>query len=76
MNEEGKADFQALQNFQTKREGIIVYYVFDVVWLERINLTKEPLYKRKEILRKILPDMTGQNCFLKTCVFFLLLEMQ
>src|SRR5215203_401247 len=56
LNEEGKADFQALQNYKTRQEGNIVYYVFDILWLDGIDLMKEPLYKRKQILQKLVPD--------------------
>jgi bifunctional non-homologous end joining protein LigD len=55
LSEEGKADFGALQNWPSQ-EGKLVYYVFDLLWLERINLMDEPLEVRREILRKIFPE--------------------
>ena len=56
VNEEGKADFEGLQKWQQSREGQLIYYVFDILWLDGINLMNEPLEKRKEILKKIMPE--------------------
>jgi bifunctional non-homologous end joining protein LigD len=56
LNEEGKADFEALQRWRRIKTGSIAYYVFDILWLEGYNLMELPLYKRKEILRKLVPD--------------------
>jgi bifunctional non-homologous end joining protein LigD len=58
LNEEGKTEFNALQNWATKREGNLFYYLFDILWLDGIDLTHEPLYKRKEILQKLIPEGT------------------
>jgi bifunctional non-homologous end joining protein LigD len=59
LNDEGKADFQALQNYRSKHNGFLAYYVFDLLWLNGINLMKEPLLKRKKILKKLLPATNG-----------------
>jgi DNA ligase D len=56
VNEEGKADFEALQKWQQTKEGQLIYYVFDLLWLDGINLMNEPLEKRKDILKKIIPE--------------------
>lgn len=55
MNEKGLSDFQLLQNWQSTREGILCYYVFDIIWLEGYDLTVLPLMDRKKILQKIIP---------------------
>lgn len=55
VNEEGKADFEALQKWQQTKEGQLIYYVFDLLWLDGINLMNEPLKRRKDILKKIIP---------------------
>jgi bifunctional non-homologous end joining protein LigD len=34
----------------------LFYYLFDLLWLEGIDLTRKPLHQRKEILKKIIPD--------------------
>jgi bifunctional non-homologous end joining protein LigD len=55
LNDEGKANFQALQNYRSRVNRFLVYYVFDILWINGFNLMKEPLLKRKEILKKLLP---------------------
>ena len=55
VNEEGLAEFQLLQNWQTTKEGNLHYYVFDVLWLEGYDLTRLPLIERKRILQAVLP---------------------
>lgn len=59
LSEDGKADFGALQNWDRLKEGELLYYAFDLLWIEGIDLTKEPLSIRREVLKKILPD-TGR----------------
>ena len=56
LNEEGKADFKALQDWQLVKNGELVYYVFDILWLDGINLMNQPLVQRQEILRQITPE--------------------
>ncbi|HVF82144.1 MAG TPA: non-homologous end-joining DNA ligase [Flavisolibacter sp.] len=56
LNEEGKADFGAIQSWHKTPKGHLVYYVFDLLWLEGMNLENEPLWRRKEILRKLIPN--------------------
>src|SRR5688500_14693777 len=55
LNNEGKPDFDALQNFNGKRSGVF-YYVFDVLWLDGVNLMKLPLLERKRILKDVVKD--------------------
>jgi len=56
LNEEGRSDFQLLQQWQKNGEGELVYYVFDLLWLNGYNLMHLPLVERKEILQQILPE--------------------
>lgn len=56
QNEEGKSDFQLLQNYQKTGEGNLIYYVFDILYYEGYNLTSLPLLERKNILQEILPE--------------------
>lgn len=56
LNEEGKSEFQLLQNWQKSGTGELVYYVFDILWLNGYNLMELPLYERKNILQQILPN--------------------
>ena len=53
----GVSKFQLLQNFQRTEEGNLLYYIFDIIYLEGYNLKSLPLIQRKEILKNILPDI-------------------
>lgn len=54
-DENGKADFQALQNaFDTERDEQICYYVFDLPYLGDQDLRTVPLQERREALRRLL----------------------
>jgi bifunctional non-homologous end joining protein LigD len=54
MDEEGKSDFNLLQNFRSA-ELKIHYYAFDVLAHKGIGLLDRPLEERRAILAKILP---------------------
>lgn len=56
LNEEGKGDFQLLQQWQKTGQGELVYYVFDILWINGYNVMDLPLIERKEILKNILPE--------------------
>ena len=54
-NTKGLSNFGALQNWRSEADGELVYYVFDVLWLEGRDLTQFPLSERRLVLRSILP---------------------
>jgi bifunctional non-homologous end joining protein LigD len=56
LNEEGKSEFQLLQQWQKSGKGDLLYYVFDILWLNGYNLMGLPLIERKSILQQILPE--------------------
>ena len=56
LSEDGKADFAALQAWDKKPEGELIYFVFDIIWVAGIDIRKEPLSTRREILRKLIPE--------------------
>lgn len=56
LDETGKSQFQLLQNYQRIGKGNLIYYVFDLLYLDGHDLRKLPLIRRKEILRSVLPD--------------------
>jgi bifunctional non-homologous end joining protein LigD len=56
VNDEGKGDFQRLQQWQKTGKGHLIYYVFDMLWINGRDITGLPLIERKELLQKILPD--------------------
>lgn len=56
VNEDGKADFKALQDYQQTKKGELVYYVFDILWLDGISLLNMTLAERQEILKQLTPE--------------------
>ncbi|MFZ0452206.1 MAG: DNA ligase D [Ignavibacteriaceae bacterium] len=57
VDENGVSKFQLLQNFQKTGKGNLLYYIFDIIYLDGYDLKGLPLIKRKEILKQILPDL-------------------
>jgi len=55
LNDKGIAHFGSLQNWRSEADGDLVYYVFDILWLNGYDLKELPLTRRREILRSLLP---------------------
>ena len=55
VDDQGRPDFQMLQNYQKSGRGHLLYYVFDLLYLNGHDLTNLPLGVRKDLLNKILP---------------------
>jgi bifunctional non-homologous end joining protein LigD len=62
VDDEGRASFQMLQNYQKSRAGHLLYYVFDLLFLQGHDLTGLPLIRRKELLKEILPADPHLRC--------------
>lgn len=56
INDKGHSDFNALQNWRSEADGELVFYVFDVLWLEGKSLVHLPLSERKAILKRIVDE--------------------
>lgn len=54
-DKDGKANFGVLQNWRSEADGALLFYVFDVLWLDGKDLTQLPLLDRKMILKEIIP---------------------
>lgn len=54
LDEKGRSGFQLIQNYLTKKQGKLAYYVFDILFLEGKDLRHLPLIKRKEVLKAFL----------------------
>ena len=81
IESDGITRFQALQKvFQAGRTEDLVYYAFDVLYLDGRNLTQVPLEQRKEILQTLITegeqrsirysdhlDGTGPEVFAQAC---------
>ena len=57
VDSEGKAQIHLLRNFRTTGKGNLVYYAFDLIYLEGHDLTGLPLSRRKELLKQVLPKL-------------------
>ena len=56
LNSSGVSRFNALQNWRSEADGDLVYYVFDLLWLNGHDLMEWPLVRRRELLQSILPE--------------------
>ncbi|MFI5193173.1 MAG: DNA ligase D [Chitinophagales bacterium] len=54
LNNRGISHFGALQNWRSEADGELIYYVFDLLWLNGHNLMGLPLVRRRELLKKLL----------------------
>jgi bifunctional non-homologous end joining protein LigD len=55
IGKDGKANFSALQNWRSEADGNLIYYVFDLLWYNDINIMALTLAERQAILKEILP---------------------
>jgi len=56
VDENGKAEFQLIQNYQRKGKGSIIYFVFDILYYDGYDLRDVSLIERKNLLRQLIPD--------------------
>ena len=55
LDEKGRSSFQLLQNYKSSEQGVpLVYYVFDLLFLERKDLRDKPLSARRKLLDGVL----------------------
>jgi len=55
VDDQGRPDFELLQNYHKSGSGHLLYYVFDLLHFQGHDLTGLPLLQRKELLKRILP---------------------
>src|ERR1700761_3562719 len=55
LKPDGTSSFSALQNWRSEADGELIYYIFDLLWLDGHNLMDQPLEKRRAQLAKLLP---------------------
>lgn len=55
LKKDGISNFGALQNWRSEADGDLVYYVFDLLWLNGRNLMELSLSRRRELLKDLLP---------------------
>jgi bifunctional non-homologous end joining protein LigD len=56
LNSEGKADFGGLQNWRSEADGDLVFYIFDILWLDGKDLKDFVFTDRRKILSSVLPE--------------------
>jgi bifunctional non-homologous end joining protein LigD len=56
LDEEGRADFEALQQYKRHRKGHLYFYVFDLLWLDGVDLQAKPLSERRALLKQLMPE--------------------
>jgi bifunctional non-homologous end joining protein LigD len=57
LDESGKAQFQLLQNRGRSGEGVLAYYVFDLLYLDGHDLRGLALVRRKELLARVVAGL-------------------
>lgn len=55
IGKDGKANFSALQNWRSEADGNLIYYVFDLLWYNGIDIMSLTLIERQAVLKEILP---------------------
>lgn len=56
LDEEGKPNFSALQNWRKEADGALYLYVFDLLWINGKDLMQLSLSERRTVLKQIIPD--------------------
>lgn len=54
MDDQGRSDFQLIQNYKKQKKGNLAYYIFDITYFNGKDLSKAPLTDRKYILNNLL----------------------
>ncbi len=56
VNEKGLSEFHKLERWRSEADGQLVFYLFDILWLDGFNLMELPLIERRKILAGVIPD--------------------
>lgn len=56
LKENGLSDFGLLQNWRSEADGDLIYFLFDLLWLNGKDLRDLPLDQRREVLKTIVPE--------------------
>lgn len=55
LKPDGSSSFGALQNWRSEADGELIYYIFDILWVDGQNMMDKPLSERRARLTTILP---------------------
>lgn len=56
INKNGIPDFSLLQQWRSEADGQLIYYLFDILWYDGINVMQLSLEKRRNLLKAIIPQ--------------------
>lgn len=56
VGSKGNSNFNALQNWRSEADGELLYYLFDILWYDGMDVKSLPLTERKQILASIVPQ--------------------
>jgi bifunctional non-homologous end joining protein LigD len=59
LDDNGRSNFNTLQNWRSEADAELAFYVFDILWYNGRNLMALPLSERQAILKAVLP--TGDD---------------
>ena len=65
LDEKGRPSFQLLQQYGEDQNHPIIYYVFDMLYLNGKDIRNLSLIERKELLKKALPS--GKKSIIRYC---------
>src|SRR4051812_680350 len=54
LNEQGQPDFSEIRNYNNG-DAPLIYYVFNILWVNGYDLKSLPLIERKNILQQLIP---------------------
>lgn len=57
VDKKGHAQFQLLQQYRKDKIGSLIYYAFDLLYLDGYDLRDQPLIERKKLLKELITDM-------------------
>lgn len=65
MDKENRPSFQKLQHYEENKDLPLLYYVFDILFLDKKDIRHLPLLERKELLKKLLEK--NNNGLIRYC---------
>lgn len=57
LDKQGRPSFNAIQQYGQNHAGLLVFYAFDLIYLDNKDLSHLPLLQRKQLLADLLKDL-------------------
>ena len=61
VDAKGRASFQKLQQAMKSGDAGFVFHIFDLVYIDGVNLTRTPLLERKKLLATLFESVSGKS---------------